>query len=164
MPIGKPTRRISGVTVIKPGTGEVIENQDILIDGGRIKEIEPAGNSKIKSAVDGEGLFAIPGLIDTHVHTLGLFTENLPGPFDIGWIVRQHLKNLAGFLRSGVTTIRDVGAPANLIRLLSRRAERFAIKSPRIFFAGPVLTVPGGYPYFVPDSQVALEYLTGPIC
>lgn len=163
MPIGKPIKKVSNVTVINPDTGEVVEDQDILIDGDRIGGIEQAGDSKVKDGIDGEGLFAIPGLIDTHVHSLGLFTEKMPGPLDIGWVARQQLKNLAYFLRGGVTTIRDMAAPINLIRFFSGRAEGFAIKSPRIIYAGPMLTVRGGYPYFVPEDPVLLERIMGAV-
>ena len=61
---------------------------------------------------------ALPGFVDLHVHLLGEGQRLAP-----------------------VTTVRDVGAQEEGLSLVrSRRGE------PRVFYAGPLLTVPGGYP------------------
>jgi imidazolonepropionase-like amidohydrolase len=60
----------------------------------------------------------LPGFVDLHVHLLG-----------------------EGQRLSPVTTVRDVGAQEEGLSLVrNRRGE------PRVFYAGPLLTVPGGYP------------------
>ena len=111
MPIGRPIRTIAGVSVVDPAAGEVHPEQTIRIEAGRIVVIEPAssGEPAAGDALDGTGLFAIPGLIDAHVHALGVFVEELPGVLDLAWVARQQTKNLKAFLESGVTTIRDLG-------------------------------------------------------
>jgi len=79
------------------------------------------------------------------------------------WVLRQQRHNLRSFLRSGVTTIRDMGAPFNLIRVFASLARAGRIASPRILFAGPVVSVAGGYPYFVPPTPAVLKLTLGPI-
>lgn len=154
--------RITNVTVIDPDAGVAHPRRDIILDGGRIAGVEKAACTA-PGALDGTGLFAIPGLIDAHVHALGVFSESMPGPLDLTWIFRQQRRNLEAFLRAGVTTVRDMAAPLELIRDYSRRARRFEILSPRILYAGPFLTVRGGYPYFVTKPPLILEALLGPL-
>ena len=69
----------------------------------------------------------LPGLVDLHVHALG-----------------------EGQRLSAVTTVRDVGASEAAVSTF--RQERGA---PRVVFAGPLLTVPGGYPIPVHGREVA---------
>src|SRR5262245_16563424 len=66
---------------------------DILIEGGRIRRIVPAGGIRPDKcrAVDAEGRFVIPGLMDLHAH------QEVP---DV----------LPGYLYFGVTTTRDQGS------------------------------------------------------
>ena len=62
---------IQGATVIT-GTGSpVIRNAAILIEGGRILDVGPRAGVKVPKnaqAVDAQGKWVIPGLIDAHVH------------------------------------------------------------------------------------------------
>ncbi|WP_193596136.1 amidohydrolase [Microbacterium sp. YJN-G] len=64
---------LRSVRVAGPGrellpTGEPI---DILIRGGAIADIAPAGNLRVAvESLDGEGAWVIPGLWDHHVHTV----------------------------------------------------------------------------------------------
>jgi imidazolonepropionase-like amidohydrolase len=76
----------------------------------------------------------LPGLIDLHVHDLG-----------------------RGQRMSAVTTVRDVGAAeSSLASIRERRGE------PRVLFAGPLLTVPGGYPVPVfPDVAGVVHGVSG---
>ncbi len=59
-------------TKIYTSAGEVIENGDILIDDGKIKEV--GENLKFEDSteiVNGEGLITIPGIVDAHSHIGG---------------------------------------------------------------------------------------------
>ncbi len=50
------------------------ENQDIVVAGGKIAAIGPAGSidaPKDALKIDGKGMTAIPGLIDMHIHLNG---------------------------------------------------------------------------------------------
>ncbi len=161
MPIGKEIEWIRGVTVINPETGALLKDYDIRIKKGIIRRIEPSKGVDPQSDIDGTGLYAIPGLIDTHVHSIGFLTEDIPGLLDLRWIFRQQRKNLAFYLRSGVTTIRDMGSALKLIGKYSRNAALLKIQSPRIIYAGPMFTVPHGYPHYVPDGPFLIRWYAG---
>ncbi|MFC1849137.1 amidohydrolase family protein [candidate division CSSED10-310 bacterium] len=161
----KPSRIdvIQDTTVINPENGVILENHDICLKDGRIKEIVPNSSTSGPHSLDGSHYFALPGLIDTHVHALGFLQEDIPGPFDLKWVFRQQRKNLAAFLKSGVTTIRDMAGPLKLIRRKSRQAAGNKIQAPRILYAGPMFTVRHGYPYFIPKTPLAIRWLCGSI-
>jgi imidazolonepropionase-like amidohydrolase len=155
---------IRSVTVINPETGQALPDHDITIRGDRIRAIQPASPAgSSPQALEGRGLFAIPGLIDTHVHALGPLIEDFPRPWDLPWVFRQQRKNLACFLAAGVTTIRDMTSALKLIQGMSLKAARFEILSPRILYAGPMFTVAKGYPYFIEKTPRFVERFLGPI-
>jgi len=75
--------------------------RDILIGGGKIPEI--SGNITIPSGVeveefDAEGLIAVPGLIDNHVHIAGAGGEGGPA-------TRTPELSLSRMFEGGVTTV-----------------------------------------------------------
>jgi cytosine/adenosine deaminase-related metal-dependent hydrolase len=53
------------------GTGSGLETGDILIDGPSIADIGPALAADGAEVIDGRGMIAMPGLIDTHRHCWG---------------------------------------------------------------------------------------------
>ena len=102
---------------------KVIAETDVLIEGGKIKEIGtnlPAGNARV---VDGAGKTLLPGLIDAHVHVHGAET-------------------LEQALTFGVTTELDMMMQPRMEAQLKAtdRDDRAAF-----FSAGNPATVPGGH-------------------
>lgn len=154
--------RITNVTLVDPETGRCETGVDLVLEGHRIADVETRRRDVTRS-FDGEGLYAIPGLIDAHLHALGPLYGEIPTALDLPWVFRQQRRNLRTLLRAGITTIRDMAAPLKLVRSLSRRAARFEIESPRILYAGPMLTTPGGYPHYLGKLPLPLRVFTGPI-
>jgi cytosine/adenosine deaminase-related metal-dependent hydrolase len=123
---------ISGVTVINPGVGR-IEEQSIVVRGGRIASVRPREAGDPAPICD--GCFALPGLIDAHVHT--------PPRIAIG---NQELFALL-YLANGVTTVRDLGASDSSIRGLADRLAAGSLPGPRMIRCGPVIDGdPPGWP------------------
>jgi cytosine/adenosine deaminase-related metal-dependent hydrolase len=123
---------IAGVTVINPGV-ERLPDHSIVIRQGRIVEVRPrrTGDPEPLCA----GCFAIPGLIDAHVHN--------PPRVALG---NQELFALL-YLAHGVTTVRDVGASDGSIARLAKRLNDGHLVGPRMFRCGPVLDGdPPGWP------------------
>ena len=96
------------------GSGNLLENHGVLIDGERISSIAPIGEFEGYSGekIDTSGGTLLPGLIDCHVH-LVYCGEADPkssllklGP---GQIVMKAFENAQQTLSSGVTSIRDLG-------------------------------------------------------
>jgi imidazolonepropionase-like amidohydrolase len=125
---------------------------DIRITGGKISAVGPGLTPEGARVVRCEGAFAVPGMIDGHIHLRASGrigpTEREPVPGGeraetadrTGLISRLH-----SFLFCGVTSIYDAGNdPAVILGL--RGAEHSAqIASPRIFCSGSLLTCPGGH-------------------
>ena len=100
--------------------------------------------------LDCEGRFAVPGLIDAHIHLRAAGrigpTAQVPVPAVGGGADLPALAaRLHGFLYCGVTSVYDAGNdPAVILPL--RQAERSGtLTSPRIFCTGSLLTCPGGH-------------------
>lgn len=152
---------VRDVRILDPRTGELIENAEIRLEQGRISAIGDVGKLPEMGAlvIDGDGRVALPGLIDCHLHSIGVYLDGNPRISDFRWIPGQMVKNLAAFANSGVTTVRDMCAPLRVIRLFRRLSRTNRITAPRLLISGPILTAPGGYPTFIeplPALQASL--------
>jgi imidazolonepropionase-like amidohydrolase len=118
------------VSIFDVGTGAMTPPQDILIGGGRIIEVGQIENpdSSVK-IVDCTGKFAVPGLFDCHTHLI-----HLTGGGD------DSLKaGLSRFVARGVTQVRDVGGPVDLLSAMNARILSGEISGPEMFYTGPML-------------------------
>ncbi len=50
------------------GTGKVLYDQQVVVEGGHIVSVGPAGRARMKADYDLGGMTLMPGWIDTHVH------------------------------------------------------------------------------------------------
>jgi len=119
---------ITSVTVID-GTGRPPrENMTVVVRNSRIAAVEAATSSDAPPdavVIDGRGKFLIPGLWDMHVHLAKAGAGSLP--------------LLAA---NGVTTVRDMGGDAALLRTWRDDIEAGRRLGPRIKWAGPMLESP----------------------
>jgi imidazolonepropionase-like amidohydrolase len=119
-------------TLIDGTGGEPISDAIVGIRSGRIVAVGRRGEIAVPGqaeTLDADGGYILPGLINTHVHNA--FNEN----------------NLRIWAQSGVTTVRDVGAydPPS-VSFQFRDSVRSDRSFARLVAAGPLITVPGGYP------------------
>lgn len=117
-----PPMLIDGVTVVDVETGALREAQQILIREGRMAmapapEAIPEGVRRIDAA----GKFAIPGLINAHVHFCA--------PEVFGPLALAH----------GVTFIRDLGGDPPTILAARDRLEKGELPGPQMMAVGPIL-------------------------
>lgn len=105
-----------------------LNGMSILVEGERISEVRAGSidTSGDVEVIDLTGKTVVPGLIDTHVHTVMMDSECFPL-----------------FLAAGVTTARDVGGRLDLV--LQNREDLNTGKKlgPRLFVCGPLLDGPG---------------------
>jgi imidazolonepropionase-like amidohydrolase len=108
------------------GPGRLQEDVAVVIQERRVAFAGPgkdAPEGEEEIAVDG---FVMPGVVDRHVH--------------IG------LSDPEGVVARGVTAVRDLGWPPEVIFPLSEASEGSTFDGPLIRCAGPMITCPGGYP------------------
>ena len=106
---------------------ELLEAHDIAIKGNRIRALEPVGRlvaATAREVIDGQGMLAMPGLINTHAHVpMGIF-RGLAEDVDLTtwfneymWPLESNLTaddvywgmqlGLAEMISAGVTTVAD---------------------------------------------------------
>ena len=100
------------------GTGaQQKRNSVILVEGTRIKAVGNEGEIKIPKKteefeIDATGKTVMPGLIDSHLHLIGLKTdrileEQLVRPPQLGLI--KSVYDAIDLLNAGFTTVKDCG-------------------------------------------------------
>lgn len=89
------------------------------VTDGHIHRIGTGPPPPSDRAIDMGGRTIIPGLIDAHVHLMSPFAPEINlAAFRL--FHHQIRLNLANCIRSGVTTVRDVGCTPGLIRRMKR--------------------------------------------
>src|SRR6185436_17936075 len=155
-PAAKPIALVGG-TLLDGTGGAPIRNSVVLLRQQRIEKIGtiaslpvPQGYERIST----EGMTVLPGLWDPHVHLIYAGHPNL-----LEWLNKygSQLETIMPamaeqFLLSGVTSVRDLGAPLSVLTV-KKRIEQGEIPGPTIYAAGPFLTTAG----FGPHSLVVTE-------
>jgi imidazolonepropionase-like amidohydrolase len=145
--VGKLYKVLKGGTVID-GTGRApLKNAAVVIKGDRIDAVGPADSLYIPQdaeVISTTNKTVLPGLIDVHLHFLGMKNFDLPR-----WIMEpQELKCIRAVMDvwkvvdHGFTTILD-SANANSHHL-HRAIEEGSIVGPRFFFSGAMISHTGG--------------------
>lgn len=123
---------LRGARVISMRGDEVVSSADILIRGGRIRQIGAAGTvvpASLDHVIDVTGKTIMPGIVDVHAH-IGYhaldITPQRPWPF-------------AANLAYGVTTSHDPSASDQLIFAEAEMVEAGLMAGPRIYSTGYVL-------------------------
>jgi imidazolonepropionase-like amidohydrolase len=140
---------ITNCAVVDVRVGHVQERQTIVLDGAHIVAITPAdrpidGQDQV---IDGSGCYAVPGLIDMHVHSCCASDgpAETPPTHEPTLMGVRAVRNLQLAARSGITTVRDLGGG---------HGAPFAIKAAwlhdefigaRPLVAGPMVTAVGGH-------------------
>lgn len=105
--------------------GMIIIQDELITSVGSHNKIKIPEGAKI---IDLQGAYLLPGFINTHVHR--------------GY--SEH--NLKAWAYEGVTTVRDLGGNPNNDLFAFRDAVNKKPECARLVAAGPMLTVPNGYP------------------
>ena len=140
-----PTLALVGGQVIDGYEGPPIQDGVVLIAGERIVAVGRRDEVPVPEGtpvIDTEGMSVLPGLMDMHVHLMILghadyehWDTTYPARF------RDEIMPIAArqLLESGVTTVRDLGAPLEAILHVKRRIEKGEIPGPRLFVSGPFI-------------------------
>jgi len=133
-------RVLKGGTLIDGNGGVPVENSIVIIKNDRIKVAKKASSVSIPKGadvVDVSGKTVMPGLIDAHVHLLGIKTSNpkdcLINPPELR--AMRAVMDCWRILDCGFTTVRDCGNYPNGV-LLKSAVEEGSIVGPRILSCG----------------------------
>lgn len=126
------------------GPGRLVEDVTVILDGGSVAFAGPS--SELGVLLSGEhGAEDLAGhripQPDDEIHVDGFVT---PGVVDRH--VHIALADPAAVLAGGVTAVRDLGWPREVIWPLADASESPSFNGPLIRGVGPILTCPGGYP------------------
>jgi imidazolonepropionase-like amidohydrolase len=132
---------ISNVTIIDGLGNPPVENRDILIEDGKIAAIGVSGSLKAPEGalvVEGQGLTAMPGLMDLHIHTQGGWANGvIPGErYAPSYEDEDVQQRLNGYVYAGVTTVLDTGADHNWVVGMRDRINSGDMFGPRHFTTG----------------------------
>lgn len=130
--------------LLDPERDETVEGFELLVDGGRIKEVSDRPiQAATADVVDGGGRTLMPGLIDCHVHVVlsEVFIrtlENIP----VTLMTARAMALMGAMLDRGFTTVRDTGGAD---WGLKTAVEQGLFPGPRLFIAGRALGPTGGH-------------------
>jgi imidazolonepropionase-like amidohydrolase len=137
--------------VIDPASAKVLSDQRIHIVDGKIVSVAPWRDADGAATVDWSTYTVLPGLIDLHTHLADGaidITESDPAAPLKHSEADTILKGAVAArleLRSGFTTVRDVGVYRGLTDIALRDAINAGeVEGPRMYVAGGYITVPGG--------------------
>jgi imidazolonepropionase-like amidohydrolase len=136
--------RIRSVTLVDVARRTTVPDQVVEWDGDRITAVGPDdGSPPAAGDVDGRGLFALPGLIDCHVHVTSLSADEWADSGHRASYVAAHaVRTLGETVRRGFTTVRDAGgADAGLTQAL----DEGVVVGPRLSTCGKALSQTGGH-------------------
>jgi imidazolonepropionase-like amidohydrolase len=139
-------------TLINPGTTQVMPNALIILEGDHISAVGESGPNdptKDMRIIDCKGKFILPGYIDTHVHFFQSgdiytrpdavdLTKVRPYKDEVAWTKRNLTDAFRRYLRSGITSVVDVGGP--LWNFEARRIANSTAAAPRVAVAGPLIS------------------------
>lgn len=138
--------------VISPGAF-LVEN-GIVVDRGPSKDFKEKylKNTEICIRDFGES-YILPGLINCHVHLCfpgdGTPAENFMNCYSDEVVSMVAAKNSQEALKSGLTTLRDLGGRNNITFSVRKAIEGGQIIGPRLILAGPPITITGGHMHYL---------------
>jgi imidazolonepropionase-like amidohydrolase len=136
---------LANAAVLDPEAGSLTEGQAVVVEGGRVVEVDagPAVRAGDATVLDVRGATLMPGLIDAHVHVyaatadLGAIEEWAPS-----YLTARAAGILRGMLDRGFTTVRDVaGADYGI----AAAVDEGLLAGPRVVFGGRALSQTGGH-------------------
>lgn len=126
--------------------GTVTKGGSVLTEDGIIKEIgtDVAAPADAK-IVDLAGKTMLPGLFNCHVHMCSDAGTGVRETISDAAVTIRALKNLKELLNSGVTYIRDAGAPNFIDIALHEAADKGDILAPEMQTSGHCICMTGGH-------------------
>jgi imidazolonepropionase-like amidohydrolase len=149
-----------GGTLIDGAGGTPVRNSVILIRDDRIERVGTTESLPVPPGyqlIPTDGMTVLPGLWDLHVHLMYAGHPNARYWFDTYTPQFEKVIMPASaeqMLMAGVTTVRDLAAPAREILAVKKRIASGDLPGPTLYVAGPALTK-GANPNAVQTQNVS---------
>ena len=131
----------------------LVEGQDVLIEGGRITRvaegISPPEGAKV---IDANGRVMTPGFIDMHAHMMFQLSVSVGLNSDQFYYAYLATRTAETYLMKGFTTVRD--ASGNSFSL-KKAIDQGIIPGPRIYPSGPMISQTSGHSDHRTDAQAS---------
>jgi imidazolonepropionase-like amidohydrolase len=134
------------VRVVGTG-GAPIDGTNVWIESGKISKLERGEVLESgQELVDGAGLTLMPGLIDGHLHLLGLpsYDFQVWAMEDPAIHAVRATRDMQALVEAGFTTVRDAGSDVSLV--LKRAQVEGSLRGPRVWASGRWISVTGNLP------------------
>jgi imidazolonepropionase-like amidohydrolase len=146
----RPALLIANATLIDGTGARARPGTDVLIEGDRIAAVGPTGTlgaaAQSAKRIDASGLFAVPGLIDLHLHFTGQRGEDFGRYRESETAGAIRASVLAGALvRGGITAVREPGTAGDVTMRLREAIDRGILAGPRIFWSAQRISTRGGH-------------------
>ncbi len=131
-------------SLLIPGRGDPLPDASILMEGSKISYVGPTGTAPNADSVVTVPT-VMPGIWECHGHFLGMpHPDVLPGSLatPVAAMAARATRDLATFLETGVTSVREVGGHGIDIR---QAVVDGSIVGPAIYSAGRILSTTGGH-------------------
>lgn len=134
-------------------TGKIVSPAAIVVNGGTITAVNPAGAARAgDTVIDLGDVTLLPGFIDTHVHLLLRdsvgFRNDIVAETGPDAVLRASA-DARKMLLAGFTTVRDLGdlhMTMDLLNVsLAKASDAGLIDAPRIFACGHPISITGGH-------------------
>lgn len=125
----------------------------VLVEGKLITAL-PSAAEKVEGAqvIDCQGKLLMPGLIDTHWHTmLAAIPQTTAMTADLGYLYLAAAQEAKRTLLRGFTSVRDAGGPAFALK---RAIDEGMVPGPRIYPSGAMISQTSGHGDFRLRSEV----------
>lgn len=105
-------------------SGKIVPSKTITLENGIITKISNAKKKIRTGDVDVTGKYILPGLIDSHLHWAN-FAEDRPAMDSLCSV----------YLKDGVTTVRDVGGDATVLKKYNSYREKDGLVGPDVYYS-----------------------------
>jgi len=127
------------------GTGKPVRDGVQVLVQGKLISALPSAAEKIEGAqvIDCQGKLVMPGLIDTHWHTmLAAIAQTTAMTADLGYLYLAAAQEAQRTLLRGFTSVRDAGGPAFALK---RAIDEGMVAGPRIYPSGAMISQTSGH-------------------
>ena len=150
------TFSIHDANVVDVARGAVVR-RSVVVEDDVIASVSEAPEERISEGIDASDLYLCPGLIDCHVH---FFWDcgNTPRVTYLKDTDETRIEwaktNARVAIEAGVTTMRDLAAPAPLMFEFQRQVESGDVLGPHIISCGYALMRPKGHCHWMGGGEV----------